>query len=52
MRLLSRLEKEEISTSPSWNATATTEYFTPITKGLYGYARGLLTFYPSNAHAV
>jgi iron complex outermembrane receptor protein len=40
-----------VSRSPTWNTTVQSEYFHPVTKGMDGYIRGLLTYYPSNPNA-
>jgi iron complex outermembrane receptor protein len=43
---------QAVSQAPSWNTTVQSEYTRPIAKGLDGYARGYVSFYPSNPNAV
>ena len=39
-----------VSRQPYWSATLQSEYFQPVSDGVDAYVRGLLTYYPENAH--
>jgi iron complex outermembrane recepter protein len=43
---------QAVSNAPTWNTTLRSDYTMPLAKGLDGFVRGFVTYYPRNSNAV